>query len=202
MDITSSATRSVTRNMSGLPCWAFMISRAIYPFIPTRSFKIILEVFSSGSPALRSVADWQHAYGDFGDLTGAKPTTRRDETFSLQIIFLVGTILGPLIVLTADISKSAVVGGIVGVPAALLVVAVAAASASDPSAGEPFWVRRLWAACAVAAFTFGLYNQLDQPGGIGLILIAKILNDWMNSTKRWSIWPVKTAGFVPEFPTT
>jgi hypothetical protein len=101
-------------------------------------------------------------WGLWGPHRGEKPTTWRDETFSLQIIFLVGTILGPLIVLTADISKSAVVGGIVGVPAALLVVAVAAASASDPSAGEPFWVRRLWAACAVAAFALGLYNQLDQ----------------------------------------
>ena len=47
-----------------------------------------------------------------------EPATRRDETFLLQIIFLVGTILGPLVVLTADISKSAVVGGIVGVPVA------------------------------------------------------------------------------------
>jgi hypothetical protein len=91
-----------------------------------------------------------------------KPATRRDETFPLQIIFLVGTILGPLIVLTADISKSAVVGGIVGVPVALLVVAVAAVSAPDPSADEPFWVRRILVACAVVAFALGLYNQLDQ----------------------------------------
>jgi hypothetical protein len=91
-----------------------------------------------------------------------KPTTRRDETFPLQIIFLVGAILGPLIVLTADISKSAVVGGIVGVPVALLVVAVTAASAPDPSTSEPFLVRRLWVACAVVAFALGLYNQLGQ----------------------------------------
>jgi hypothetical protein len=101
-------------------------------------------------------------WGLWGRNRRAKPTTRRDETFPLQIIFLVGAILGPLIVLTADISKSAVVGGIVGVPVALLVVAVAAVSAPDPSADEPFWVRRILVACAVVAFALGLYNQLDQ----------------------------------------
>jgi hypothetical protein len=92
----------------------------------------------------------------------AKPPTRRDETFPLQIIFLVGAILGPLIVLTADISKSAVVGGIVGVPVALLVVAVAAVSAPDPSAEEPLEVPRILVACGVVALALGLYNQLDQ----------------------------------------
>ena len=91
-----------------------------------------------------------------------EPATRRDETFLLQIIFLVGAILGPLVVLTADISKSAVVGGIVGVPVALLVVAVAAAVAPRPSQREPFLVRRLLVACAVAVFALGLYNQLSQ----------------------------------------
>jgi hypothetical protein len=90
------------------------------------------------------------------------PATRRDETFLLQIIFLVGAILGPLVVLTADISKSAVVGGIVGVPVALLVVTVAAAVAPRPSQREPLLVRRLLGACAVSVFALGLYNQLSQ----------------------------------------
>jgi hypothetical protein len=49
------------------------------------------------------------------------------ESIPLQILFLFGAIAGPLIVLTIDISKSAVVGGIVGIPAALLVVLVVAA---------------------------------------------------------------------------
>ena len=101
---------------------------------------------------------WAH----WGRLWREKPPTRRDETFLLEIIFLVGAILGPLIVLTADISKSAVVGGIVGVPVALLVVAVAAVSAPAPSADEPLLLRRLWVACAVVTFALGLYNQLDQ----------------------------------------
>ncbi len=91
-----------------------------------------------------------------------EPAVGRDETFLLQIIFLVGSILGPLLVLTADISKSAVVGGIVGGPTALLVVAVTAFVASRPGQREPILVRRLFAACAVAVFAFGLYNQLSQ----------------------------------------
>jgi hypothetical protein len=91
-----------------------------------------------------------------------KPATCRDETIFLQIIFLIGAILGPLVVLTADIAKSAVVGGIVGVPVALLVVAVAATVAPKPSQREPYWVRRLLVACAVAVFALGLYNQLSQ----------------------------------------
>jgi hypothetical protein len=80
----------------------------------------------------------------------------------LQIIFLVGAILGPLIVLTADVSKSAVVGGIVGVPVALLVVAIAAAFAPRSRQREPILVRRLLVACAVAVFALGLYSQLSQ----------------------------------------
>lgn len=101
-------------------------------------------------------------WGLWGSNWREEEPTRRDETFILQIIFLAGAILGPLVVLTADISKSAVVGGIVGVPVALLVIAVAAVSAPDPSAGEPFWVRRLWAGCGVAALALGMYNQLEQ----------------------------------------
>src|ERR1700730_11309297 len=51
-------------------------------------------------------------------------TSFRDETFLLETIFLVGAILGPILVLTADIAKSAVVGGITGVPAALLLLCI------------------------------------------------------------------------------
>jgi hypothetical protein len=99
-------------------------------------------------------------------LLGRKPreevTTRHDETFLFQIIFLIGAILGPLVVLTADISKSAVVGGIVGVPAALLVVAITATVASRPSQRESSLVCRLLIASAATVFTLGLYNQLRQ----------------------------------------
>jgi hypothetical protein len=90
------------------------------------------------------------------------PGTRNDETILLQIIFLVGAILGPVVVLTADISKSAVVGGIVGVPTALLVVAITAAVAPRQSPREPVLVSRLLVTCAVAAIAMGLYNQLSH----------------------------------------
>jgi hypothetical protein len=98
----------------------------------------------------------------WGRIMRKQPSTRRDETFVLQIIFLAGAILGPLVVLTADVSKSAVVGGIVGVPVALLVVSVAAASAPNPSETEPLLFRRLLAGCAVAVLALGLYNQLTE----------------------------------------
>jgi hypothetical protein len=98
----------------------------------------------------------------FGHNLREKPSTRRDETFPLQIIFLAGAILGPLVVLTADVSKSAVVGGIVGVPVALLVVSIAAASAPNPSESEPLLSSRFLAGCAVAVVALGLYNQLSE----------------------------------------
>jgi hypothetical protein len=90
------------------------------------------------------------------------PAARRDERFLLQIIFLAGAILGPLVVLTADVSKSAVVGGIVGVPVALLAVALMAVIAPRPSPSEPFQVRKLLVGCAIAVISLGLYNQLSQ----------------------------------------
>ena len=45
------------------------------------------------------------ASGFLGRASRREPTTRRDETTLLQIIFLLGTILGPLVVLTADTSN-------------------------------------------------------------------------------------------------
>jgi hypothetical protein len=92
----------------------------------------------------------------------AKMGSRQDETFLLQVIFLLGTILGPIVVLTVDIEKSPVVGGIVGVPAALLVVALAARAGSvfrnpDPSPGRKFIF-----ACALVIFSLGVANQLDH----------------------------------------
>jgi hypothetical protein len=87
---------------------------------------------------------------------------RRDETLLLRILFLMGAILGPLVVLTADVSKSAVVGGIVGVPVAMLVVAAMAAVAPKPSRRESFLVHRLLVVAAVAVFALGLFNQLTQ----------------------------------------
>jgi hypothetical protein len=46
----------------------------------------------------------------------AQGASRRDETLHLQIIFLLGAILGPIVVLTLDIAKSAVASGTGGPP--------------------------------------------------------------------------------------
>jgi hypothetical protein len=88
--------------------------------------------------------------------------SREDETLLLQIIFLLGAILGPIVVLTADFEKSPVVGGIVGVPAALLVVVLAARAASvfrkpDPSPG-----RKVIFACSLVIFALGIANQFEH----------------------------------------
>jgi hypothetical protein len=83
----------------------------------------------------------------------------RTETYLLRNIFLLGSVLGPVIVLTVDISKSPVVGGIVGVPVALFVVAL---SASDPRELESNFRRTLIVACGVVIFVFGLSTQFQH----------------------------------------
>ena len=95
--------------------------------------------------------DWQIS-------TPIKVPDQRNETFLLQIIFLLGAILGPVAVLTADISKSYIVGGIVGVPSALLVVALAARAAPVLRETEPAAVRKFLTVCAIAIFTLGVWN--------------------------------------------
>ncbi len=83
--------------------------------------------------------------------------------FCLQIIFLIGAILGPLVVLTADISKSAVVGGIVGVPVALLVVAIAAAVAPRPKSTRTLFGSQTFGRMRGRGFRIGTV-QPTQPG--------------------------------------
>jgi hypothetical protein len=93
---------------------------------------------------------------------GTQIGSRKDETFLLQIIFLLGAILGPIVVLTIDFEKSPVVGGIVGVPAALLVVVLAARTAplvgnlgSSPGSRAVF-------ACSLLIFALGVGTQFDH----------------------------------------
>src|SRR5262249_27927456 len=82
--------------------------------------------------------------------------------FLLQVIFLSGAILGPVIVLTADISKSVITGGIVGVPAALLVVALAAGVTSRFRGSEWFSLRsKLLVASSIMVLALGLFNQFN-----------------------------------------
>jgi hypothetical protein len=86
----------------------------------------------------------------------------RDEIFPLQIVFLLGTILGPIAVLTMDIAKSPLVGGIVGVPVALLIVAGMARLAPWRSNFKAAFVQNIIFACAMAIFVFGLFHQFSQ----------------------------------------
>jgi hypothetical protein len=92
----------------------------------------------------------------------AKPPPRRDEEFLLQFTFLLGALLCPIVVLTVDISKSAVVGSIVGGPAALLVVAITAAAAPKPGNLNSTHGAKLLVASALAIFVLGLFNQFSH----------------------------------------
>jgi len=98
----------------------------------------------------------------FGRSGSFKPASYRDETFLLQVFFLLGAILGPIIVLTADISKSGVVGGIVGVPAALLIVALAARITPRLRGPEFSHGSKLLITVSLAVFALGLFNLFDR----------------------------------------
>jgi hypothetical protein len=89
---------------------------------------------------------------------------RPNEEFLLQIIFLLGAIVGPILVLTADISKSSIVGGIVGVPIAILIVVLA--DAIRPKATEVAARKspRLLAGSAMLIFALGIFNQVSRGG--------------------------------------
>jgi hypothetical protein len=104
--------------------------------------------------AARLLARWENV--------PAKPPPRRDEEFLLQFTFLLGALLCPIVVLTLDIAKSAVVGSIVGGPAALLVVATMAAAAPKPCKLHPSHGGRLLVACALVIFVLGLFNQFSH----------------------------------------
>jgi hypothetical protein len=96
----------------------------------------------------------RHRAFDAGGASG------QDETFLLQVIFLLGAILGPIVVLTIDISKSPVVGGIVGVPTALLVVALTAAARPDFHSFESSPARKLLVVCSLLIVFLGLFTQV------------------------------------------
>jgi hypothetical protein len=115
---------------------------------------------------------WSSAIGIVGSLVArllggqredlrATQLTRDDETFLLQTIFLLGATIGPIVVLTADISKSPCIGGVVGVPAALFVGALMAGVSANPSKYKSFGVQYVIVACSMVVFTLGLLNQFN-----------------------------------------
>jgi hypothetical protein len=85
-----------------------------------------------------------------------------DEIFPLQMIFLLGAILGPIVVLTLDVAKSPVVGGIVGVPVALLIVACMARLWHWTGDSKTAFAQRIVWACTAGVFFLGLFNQFSH----------------------------------------
>ena len=111
----------------------------------------------------------------------------RDETFALQIVFLVGAMVGPILVLTIDTDKNSVVGGIVGVPAALLVVALSARASGTHTLNVQRFPRSA-IVCSVVVFVLGLGTVVDRisrhnPEYAEREDLAKLvdLNKWMVS---------------------
>jgi hypothetical protein len=76
----------------------------------------------------------------------------------LQALFLVCAILAPLTALTMDISKSPVVGSIVGIPVALLVVQIIAALTEN----LPADLSRVLGVVAALMFAIGAFKILDK----------------------------------------
>jgi hypothetical protein len=85
-----------------------------------------------------------------------------DETFGLQIIFLLCAILWPIAVLTSDADKSPVVGGIVGVPAALLVVVLVSRVAQVHRENESSRIRKFVFACSLVILALGVANVFEH----------------------------------------
>jgi hypothetical protein len=85
----------------------------------------------------------------------------RTEIFLLQIIFLAATIFVPITVLTSDIAKSPVVGGIVGVPAVLAVVALLAKISSPEVGLQCPRPQRLFFVTSLLILVLGGFNQLS-----------------------------------------
>jgi hypothetical protein len=88
------------------------------------------------------------------------PDSRGDrKAFLFQIIFLLGAVCGPIVLLTIDISKSPVIGGIVGVPIAWLVVLLNARIAPlrhrESTRAPPILV-----ASSLLVFLIGFFNHV------------------------------------------
>jgi hypothetical protein len=92
----------------------------------------------------------------------AANATPSDETFFLQVIFLLGAILGPITVLTIDVSKSPIIGGIVGVPAALLVGTITVGLSNNCREYHSRPGRNVFVAGSVLVFCLGIFNQFNH----------------------------------------
>jgi hypothetical protein len=155
---------------------------------------------------------WSSAIGIVGSLIprllarlrghprAAEPTCH-DETFLLQIFFLLGATIGPIAVLTLDISKSPVIGGVVGVPVTLLVAALMA-GAANPRESKSFRVRNVTVTCSLVVFALGLFNQfghavshLPQYAQRRDLERVAELNKWIADYARENGWRKPTISF-------
>jgi len=113
----------------------------------------------------------------------------------LQVIFLLGAIVGPILVLTADISKSSIVGGIVGVPTAIVVVVLADAIRPKVTEFASRKSPKLFAGSAMLIFALGIFNQVSRGGRhwpefsdqVHLRQMAE-LNHWLANYAREYHW--------------
>jgi hypothetical protein len=124
------------------------------------------------------------------------------ESAPLQIIFLLGAIAGPLIVLTIDISKSLVVGGIVGIPTALLVVLLVAAIGRKHLEASSLNSQTLFGAVAGLIFAIGLLNfaghatrHLPQSGQRRYYDALTNLDKWLFEYAAARNWKDPTISF-------
>jgi hypothetical protein len=92
--------------------------------------------------------------------SAVKTETRQEELFLLQLFFLLGTILWPIIALTIDTDKSPIVSGIVGVPSAMLVILIATRVASSLHEFESSRAGRFVFATSIVIFALGGANVL------------------------------------------
>ena len=91
-------------------------------------------------------------------------------------LFVVATIVTPLVVPTLDVSKSQVVGGIVGVPVALVVLLAVSriGLGTNPGTRGTFVPPRGWAILATVSMVFGAWNYLSHLTGHGPFLDRRV----------------------------
>ncbi len=120
---------------------------------------------------------------------------RRNEEFLLPVIFLLGAVVGPILVLTADISKSSIVGGIVGVPIAILILVLADAIRPNVTEVASRKAPKLLAGSAMLIFALGIFNQVNRGSRhwpefgdrVHLSQMAE-LNQWLANYAREYHW--------------
>ncbi len=106
----------------------------------------------------------------------------------LELIFLLGAIAGPLVVLTSDISKSPIVGGIVGVPCALLVAwPMVVWGGRRAREARPALYNRVLGITAGAVLCLGILNQLARASNHRLEYANRDSYERLAELNRWFV---------------